>query len=258
MCYYNILFSKAKAENNILSIGNKAGFIIKEGERDPREVLPKNKHGRPSKKLKNALFGTANTTFRVETSIRPGKIFAVKVFQKNVSLETLGGLYIDCRDTYESNIIVLNELKRALSRPDLELSDFRATMRNYRFKLRGSREVKINAIPELIEILRSEGWDISCLLNIDQYPSAILNIDAPNHTSKKKKLTVKIFQSSKINIDSTIYYEEHLCHWYKFFNQFFIRFEKELLYQPCLEEQYDSDYYYNELGVTPPPEELVL
>lgn len=254
------LIKNVKAEGNIISIGNTAGFVIKAGEKDPRDVPIRNKQGRPSKKPKNYLFGTANTAFRVKTPIIRGneKVFTVKVFQNDVNLETLGGLYVDCSDTRDVNRTVLNELRRACDRPDLRLSGFRATMRNYKFKLKGDYNIRINRMEDIIDKMRREGnTNITCSVNIDRYPSAIIGIDVPNHTSKKKKLTIKIFQSSKINLDSVIYYDDHICVWYKFLNEFFLRFHNELLYTSSYESDYDSDYYYKLEGVNPPPRELV-
>lgn len=252
------LFDNARVGGNIHSIGNQSGFLVAEGAIDPRSRPKKNKQGRPCKHKSNVLFGTSQTTFRVETPLREkGKIFAVKVFQKNVSFETLGGLYVDCRDTKDVNNIVLEEMKRALNRPDLFISDFHASMRNYRFKLKGPYNIRVFKVLAIFQQMRRTTHPyIYCDVDINRYPSAIIEIDVENHTSKKKKLTTKIFQSSKINIDSVVYYA-HIYDWYRFMNDFFIKYKDEVLYIPPTEDGFDSDYYYEQDGVEPPPVELV-
>jgi hypothetical protein len=253
-----ILFDNARAEGNIESIRNKAGLIMAEGKSE--NILPvcKNKHGRPPKVNKHKLFGTSQTTFTVKTPYRTDKIFAVKVFQGNVNLETLGGIYVDCRDTRDINNTVLHELQRALNRPDIRIDEFRATMRNYRFRIVGNRNISIYRVDEIIsELHATTHQHISCSVDINKYPSAIIEIQVENHTSKKKKIIIKVFQSGKINLDSNIYYE-HVYDWYRFINKFFIQYADRVLYiPPSVEDDLDSDHYYEAAGVTPPPEALV-
>jgi hypothetical protein len=252
------LYDNAKAGGNILSIGNQSGFIIADGEDDPRQQPMKNKQGRPSKKTKCHLFGTSQTTFRVRTPLRANKIFCVKVFQSNVSFETLGGLFVDCRDTRDVNNIVLCEIKRALKRPDLIIEDFHATMRNYRCQLTGGYNICVGKIQEVVDELHETTHpNVSCSVNINRYPSAIIEIKVENHTSKKKKIVAKIFQSGKLNIDSCVFYE-HLFDTYRFLNWMFLTYADRLLYippTPDIEE--DSDYYYEQEGVIRPPDILI-
>ena len=252
-----VLYDNAKASGNILSIGNQSGFIIAEGEDDPRHRPEKNKQGRPSKKTKCHLFGTSQTTFRVRTPLRANKIFCVKVFQSNVSFETLGGLFVDCRDTRDVNNIVLCEMKRALKRPDLIIEDFHATMRNYRCQLTGGYNICVGKIQEVVDELHETTHpNVSCSVNINRYPSAIIEIKVENHTSKKKKIVAKIFQSGKLNIDSCVFYE-HLFETYRFLNWMFLTYIDRLLYiPPTQENEEDSDYYYKKEGVSKPPEFL--
>lgn len=252
------LYDNARVGGNIRSIGNQSGFLVAEGAVDPRMRPKKNKQGRPCKHKSNVLFGTSQTTFRVTTPLRePGKVFAVKVFQKNVSFETLGGLFVDCRDTKDVNNTVLEEMKRALGRPDLFISDFHASMRNYRFRLLGDYNIRVFKVLAIFrQMRRTTHPHIYCDVDINRYPSAIIEIDVARHTSKKRKITCKIFQSGKINLDSNVYYE-HVYTWYRFINEFFIKYKDEVLYIPPTEDEYDSDYYYEAEGVDPPPQELL-
>jgi hypothetical protein len=252
------LFDNARVGGNIHSIGNQAGWLVAEGCADPRERPKKNKQGRPCKSKSNFLFGTSQTTFRVTTPLREStKVFAVKVFQKNVSFETLGGLYVDCRDTKDVNNTVLEEMKRALNQPDIFISNFHASMRNYRFRLLGDYNIRVFKVLAIIQQMRRTTHPhVYCDVDINRYPSAIIEIDVPNHTSKKKKITIKVFQSGKINLDSNVYYD-HVYKWYRFINEFFIKYKDEVLYcPPTDEDEEDSDYYYEAEGVDPPPLEL--
>ena len=261
------LYDKAQASGNILTIGNQAGFIVAEDAIDPRNPPAKNKHGRPSKKTKCHLFGTSQTTFWVKTPLRPGKTFCVKVFQSNVSFETLGGLFVDCRDIKDVNNTVLEEMKRALDRPDLAIEGFHATMRNYKCKLNGNYNVCVGNVPGVIDDINNGNPNIdatvnitpsvTCSVNINRYPSAIIEIKVVNHTSKKGILILKIFQGSKINIDSCTR-PEHLNEGYRFLNELFIKHKSRLVYTPQTSaDEYDSDYYYEQAGVKPPSRCLV-
>lgn len=252
------LYDNAKADGNILSIGNQSGFIIAEGQVDPRQQPIKNKQGRPPKKTKCHLFGTSQTTFRVTTPERPNKVFCVKVFQSNVSFETLGGLFVDCRDTRDVNNTVLCEMKRALNRPELEIEDFHATMRNYRCQLTRGYNICVGRVQEIVDELHETTHpNVTCSVNINRYPSAIIEIKVSNHTSKKKKIVAKIFQSGKLNIDSCVFYE-HLYDTYKFLNWMFITYRERLLYiPPTSDMEEDSDYYYEQLRVSRPPDILI-
>jgi hypothetical protein len=248
------LYDNAIAEGDIESIHNKAGIILAEGKTENVLSVGKNKHGRPSKKQKCKLFGTSQTTFKVKTKYRKNKIFAIKVFQGDVNLETLGGVFVDCRDTRDTNNTILYELQRSLNRPDIIINEFRATMRNYRFRILGKRNICIAKVNKIIAKMHNTTHPkISCSVNINKYPSAIIEIQVDNHASKKKKIIIKVFQSGKINLDSNIYYE-HVYDWYRFINEFFIQYSKEVLYLPhTAEDDYDSDYYYEKAGVLPPP-----
>jgi hypothetical protein len=243
-------------DKRILAVANTKGVWIQPGIVDPR-TKAKSKHGRPPKSSGYQLFGTSQTTFWVKTNHRAAdKVFAVKVFQKNVNFETLGGLWADCRDTRDVNNTVLEEIKCSLSRPDLVLSGFCASMRNYRFKLLTGQSIHLFKLYDIFHQMRMTTHpNIFCEVDIGRYPSGIIEIDVPNHTSKKKRLTIKCFQSGKINLDSCVF-QEHVTTWYKFINQFMNDYP-EALYYPATEDEYDSDYYYQQAGVEPPPRELV-
>jgi hypothetical protein len=261
------LYDNAQATGNISVIGNQSGFIVAEGSIDPRNPPAKNKHGRPSKKTKCHLFGTSQTTFWVKTPLRPGKTFCVKVFQTNVSFETLGGLFVDCRDIKDVNNTVLEEMKRALNRPELVIEGFHATMRNYKCKLNGDYHICVGNVPGVIDDINTGNPSIdvtvnvspsiTCSVDYNRYPSAIVEIKVANHTSKKGILILKIFQGSKINIDSCTI-PEHLNEGYRFLNELFIKYKSRLVYSPqTAADEYDSDYYYKQAGVASPPECLV-
>lgn len=243
----------------IRAVGNQEGYFVAAGASDPRDRPAKVKHGKTSAPGANILFGTAQTTFWVKTPHREdSKIFAVKMFQNNVSLETLGGLWADCRDTRDVNETVLNEVRLALNRPELVISEFSASMRNYRFKVLGGYHI---LLPEALRIFReiraTTHPNIYCSIDTDRCTSAIIEIEVANHTSKNKKLTVKMFQSGKINLDSNVFYE-HIYDWFRFINDFFIKYGHIVLYIPAeAGDEYDSDYYYNAEGVQPPPRNLV-
>jgi hypothetical protein len=243
-------------DKRILAAANTKGVWIQPGIIDPR-TKAKSKHGRPAKSSGYRLFGTSQTTFWVKTHHRSAeKVFAVKVFQKNVNFETLGGLWADCRDTRDVNNTVLQEIKQSLDNPNIELSGFCASMRNYRFKLLTEQNIHLIRLFNIFRDMHATTHpNIFCEVDISRYPSAIVEIDVPNHTSKKKRITLKIFQSGKINLDSCVF-PEHVTYWYRFINDFFIA-HPEVLHYPPTEDEYDSDYYYEKAGVEPPPRELV-
>jgi imidazoleglycerol phosphate dehydratase HisB len=94
-------------------------------------------------------------------------------------------------------------------------------------------------------------------VDINRYPSAIIEIIEKGHTSKKGKIVIKVFQSGKINIDSIIEYE-HIYTTYRFFNELIIKHGKYILYIPATsDDEYDSEHYYEEIGIEPPPADLV-
>lgn len=243
-------------DKRILAAANTKGVWIQSGIVDPR-TKAKSKHGRPAKSSGYQLFGTSQTTFWVKTNYRSSeKVFAVKVFQKNVNFETLGGLWADCRDTRDVNKTVLEEIKSSLGEPNIALSGFCASMRNYRFRLLTGQNIHLLKLYDIFHEMRMTTHPyIFCELDISRYPSSIIEIDVPNHTSKKKRITIKMFQSGKINLDSCVF-PEHVTVWYRFINEFFIA-HPEVLYYPAQEDEYDSDYYYEQAGVEPPPRELV-
>lgn len=243
-------------DKQILAVANTKGVWIQPGIVDPR-TKAKSKHGRPARSSGYRLFGTSQTTFWVKTKHRSSdKVFAVKVFQKNVNFETLGGLWADCRDTRDVNETVLDEIRKSLAKPDLVLSDFCASMRNYRFKLLTGQNIHLLKLYDIMREMRETTHpNIFVELDISRYPSSIIEIDVPNHTSKKKRITIKVFQSSKINLDSCVF-REHVDTWYKFINKFIVD-HPEVTYFPAVEDEYDSDYYYDDAGVEPPPRELV-
>jgi hypothetical protein len=242
----------------IQRVRNQKGFYLAPGATDPtkRKI---SKHGRPPKIGTNFLFGKSQTTFHVKTLHRdPSKEFAVKVFQRNVSFETLGGLWVDCRDTMDVNQTVLGEIRAALNRPDIEIGEFQASMRNYRFELLNGYNIHLTEVTALMRELRRTIYpNLYCTFDPARYPAAIIEIAITNHTSKKKQLMIKLFQSGKINLDSSVYYE-HVYTWYRFLNDFFIAHAATVLYIPANEDdEYDSDHYYQVAGVEPPPRELV-
>lgn len=242
-------------DRRILAVANTTGVWVRPGIEDPR-AKHMSKHGRPVKNAGYRLFGTSQTTFWVKTYHRTAtKVFAIKVFQRNVNFETLGGLWVDCRDTRDVNSIVLTEIRACLDRPDIDITDFAASMRNYRFRLLGGQHVNMRRIYDIFRTMRATRPEIFCDLDIKRYPSVIIAIDEPNHTSKKKQITIKIFQSGKINLDSCVF-PEHVEYWYRFINNFFIE-HPDVVYMPAHIDGYDSDYYYREAGVEPPPRELV-
>ena len=261
------LFDNARAEGNILSIRNSHGVIESKTihiENKIEEIV-KNKHGRPSKKKEPKLFGTGcQTTFLVNTPYRPDKTFSVKLFQgKTVKSETLGVLFVDCRDAIDVNNTIVNELKRALNMPDIKIDEFKAMMRNYRFRLLPSVKghvynIRISKMDEIIYNLHETTHPhITCNVNINKYPSAIIEIQLENHPSKKGKIIIKVFQSGKLNLDSVIH-REHICVWYRFINEFFIKYASSILYIPATaEDEYDSEHYYELEGVKPPPADLI-
>jgi hypothetical protein len=240
----------------ILAVANTKGIWIQPGIIDPR-TKTKSKHGRPSKPSGYQLFGTSQTTFWVKTKFRADtKVFCVKAFQKHVSLETLGGLWADCRDTKDVNNTVLNEMKASLGAPDIAISHFSASMRNYRFKLLTGQNIHLLRLYDVFAEMRATTHPyIFAQLDVAKYPALILEIDVENHTSKRKRLAIKVFSSGKLNLDSCVY-QEHVTRWYKFVHSIFVD-HPGVLYYPALEEEYDSDYHYKKAGVTPPPQELV-
>jgi hypothetical protein len=243
----------------IQSVANQKGYHVALGASDPRDRPAKKKHGKKAEANGNVLFGTSQTTFRVKTYHRdPSKVFAIKVFQKKVSFETLGGLWVDCRDTRDVNETVLIEMRAALGRPDINIDEFIASMRNYRFRLLGGYNIRLDVVRNIFQKMnKTTHPNIYATVDINRYPSAIIEIDVPHHTSRKKKLTVKMFQSGKINLDSSVFYDEHIYYWYRFINDFFIKHAEEVLYLPIEDDDYNSDYYYAEAGVDPPPYVLV-
>lgn len=242
-------------DRRILAVVNTTGVWVRPGIEDPR-AKHVSKHGRPVKNAGYRLFGTSQTTFWVKTYHRTAtKVFAIKVFQRNVNFETLGGLWVDCRDTRDVNSIVLTEIRACLDRPDIDITEFSASMRNYRFRLLGNQQVNMRRIYDIFREMRATRPEIFCDLDIKRYPSVIIAIDEPNHTSKKKQITIKIFQSGKVNLDSCVF-PEHVEYWYRFINDFFIN-HPDVVYTPAQTDGYDSDYYYHLLGVNPPPRELV-
>lgn len=242
-------------DRRILAVANTTGVWVRPGIEDPR-AKHISKHGRPVKNSGYRLFGTSQTTFWVKTYHRTAtKVFAIKVFQRNVNFETLGGLWVDCRDTRDVNSIVLTEIRACLEQPNIDITEFSASMRNYRFRLLGDQHVNMRRIYDIFRDLRATRPEIFCDLDIKRYPSVIIAIDEPNHTSKKKQITIKIFQSGKVNLDSCVF-PEHVEYWYRFINDFFIA-HPDAVYTPAQTDGYDSDYYYRAAGVNPPPRELV-
>ncbi len=238
---------------------NPAGLYLAAAEPDPASVRAAGRNGRPAKPASSLLFGKSQTTFSVRTAHRDaGKRFAVKVFQRHVSFETLGGLWVDCRDTRDVNETVLGEIRACLGRPDLVISDFTASMRNYRFELLGGYNIRLAEVARILqELWRNGRRELFCTFDPIRYPAAIISIDVPNHTSRKKQLMIKLFQSGKINLDSCVHYE-HVYTWYRFLNDFFATHAADVLYVPPRDgDEYDSDYYYRAAGVEPPPDEVV-
>lgn len=244
-------------DKRILAAANTKGIWVQSGIADPR-TKAKSKHGRPAKATSGyQLFGTSQTTFWVKTNHRSvDKTFAVKVFQRSVNFETLGGLWADCRDTRDVNNTVLDEMKASLVRPDIEISNFCASMRNYRFRILTGQNIHLHKLYDVICEMRATTHPyIFAELDISRYPALIIEIDVENHTSKRRRITIKAFSSGKLNLDSCVY-PEHVTRWYKFMHSLFTD-HPEILYHPAVDDEYDSDYYYEKMGVTPPPRELV-
>jgi hypothetical protein len=168
--------------------------------------------------------------------------------QENVVIETLGGLYIDCRDTFDANRIVIEEMRRALNRPDIEIEDFHASMRNYsRFGIVDGLGIDLKKASAIFE-----KYDhIKTTFDINNYPSIILSIKVERHTSKKQCISVKIFPSGLLTIVSIVRYE-HLLYVYRMLNDILIKHRSEICYHKKLTHDYDSDYYYREAGVEAP------
>lgn len=179
--------------------------------------------------------------------------------ESNVILETLGGLYVNCKDTKDVNNIVVNEIARALNRPDIKLSNFRATMRNYsKFSVTKSRQVDLQTAFDLLKTYKSDIFNnIRPRFNANKAPALNIEIIVLNHTSKKKTITIKIFQSGKIEIDSIVFYS-HMINAYKFINKFIHDNRDDVLYTPITKHEYDSDYYYDNYNILAAPLELRL
>lgn len=168
--------------------------------------------------------------------------------QENVIIETLGGLFVDCRDTKDANQIVLNEIKRALNRPDIKINKFYASMRNYsKFCIVKNMCVDLVAAVAVFK----EYDEIDVKYDVNFKPPIILSIKVDGHTSKKKCVSVKIFPSGKIAIASVVLYK-HLYDVYRFINYILIKHHDKILYTKKSDHEYDSDYYYDKCGVPVP------
>lgn len=175
----------------------------------------------------------------------------------NVILETLGGLHVDCLDTKDVNNIVAKEISRALGVPELTISNFHASMRNYsKFSIISGMNVDLKlAFIRLKEYGSGTFRKVRPIFNPNTSPALNVEIMPDRHTSKKKTITVKIFRSGKIEIDSVVFYE-HIVNAFKFLNKFFLDNKSDVLYMPLTSHDYDSDYYYEKCGVSSAPLEL--
>jgi hypothetical protein len=241
------LMARVEPTGTIEAVGNsKGGFKVQAGCDDPRvEIKKTRKRGGESKiVMRNVLFGVANTTFWVRYG---KKRYAVKVFQGSLFIETLGSLYVDLRDAHDVNSVVVAELRRAYDNEDIQMVDFRATMRNYKFR------TKLPIILVIDEVMKAFGR-IAESGEHKLYCSSknMVRITEPDHTSKKKEVCIKIYQY-KINIDSTIY-KHHLDRWYKFFNRLLIDNRDKCITTPPVRNRLPSADYYEAAGVDPPPE----
>jgi TATA-box binding protein (TBP) (component of TFIID and TFIIIB) len=209
--------------------------------RKPKDKM-KNKKNR--KTQGNGMSFSSQMSFWVIFNNNFDKIYKVKVF-RNGTVKIPGILCPELTDAYK----VIDVIKKGLSAclmEDIQLVEIHATMRNYKFKI--NIENTLVHLPTIkqkfIESVESKNPLTEKLFQIkynsERYPGLIVKFSTPTLINKDKQVTVKMFQSGKVNIDGANQ-KEQAWYYYNVLNQFYLQYADDILYTPVVLDDSSSE-----------------
>jgi hypothetical protein len=166
------------------------------------------------------------------------KTYLIKTF-RNGALAVPGGLKIDLSDVNDAINTIIPELSSSLG-SEVRLVELFSTMRNYKFKLFDDRLrsniFKLNNIFIKANNLKKPYMaNVSQIkYNIERYPGLTIKFNTPIARNEKKKTTIKLFYSGKVNIDGAISHESAI-YYYNWINNLYLEMEEEFIFIPRTE-----------------------
>ncbi len=178
-------------------------------------------------------------TFCVSSTTIAKKIYKIKLFRNGI-ISIPGGLIPDMSDVRSAVSVVQKEITRVL-KTDVQLIELYSIMRNYKFRIKDpNTRINMRALYEKLKadhLSESSMVDVSEVkYNSERYQGLILKFNTPVARNPKKRTTIKIFQSGKINIDGAD--SEIIARkYYQWIDDYF-RVNNSILYTPVAS---DSD-----------------
>lgn len=231
------------------------------------------------KKQGNGTQMNSQIQFHLKSNFNPNKIYKIKVF-RNETFQIPGILNADFSDVIPSLIKLKNYFRNVLIDNSIELGEIYPTLTNYKCKLINSNlKIKLPDIIKEIEAYKRNSTDQTIIFNIldssskintssaslikkyipvNRYDIAEIKFEQERVSSVvtikfyrpslrnnkpswlKKKSTIKIFQSGKINLDAVKTYEEAL-NLYKWLNKFVKDTYSKIIYDITNPEESSSD-----------------
>lgn len=182
-------------------------------------------------------------SFWVASDVKVGKLYKIKVF-RNGRLEIPGGLEPDMRDVISAVQVVEAEMEHCLCE-GIKLIELYSIMRNYKFKtINPDARINIRRLFEIfIKAREEESDDVKSLneikYNVERYPGLIVKFSTPIPRNMKKKTTIKMFNSGKVNIYGAVS-ELSAEFYYRWINEFYAKHEDEIVYIPKSDESDDD------------------
>lgn len=163
------------------------------------------------------------------------KYYKVKVF-RNGKIGIPGGLNPDMSDINYSIKSVIELLSNVLNE-EVEIVNLYSTMRNYKTSLKDkNKKVNLTVLYNLLLIKSEEKYHymknvVEIKFNPERYEGLTIKFSTPTEYDNKKKTTIKLFRSGKINIDGAISEEGAEFH-YNWISNLYYELQDQILYEP--------------------------
>ena len=179
----------------------------------------------------------SQVTFQVQSLLNQYKYYKCKIY-RNGTIEIPGGLFPDMRDIIYVAKIVKDKMSEHM-KTDVKILNLYAIMRNYKFELT-DKTTRLN-IQKLYKILLDLKENKHFLvdniyeikINIERYPGLLVTFSTPIPKNLKKKTTIKMFRSGKINIDG-VTSTTNADYYYRKMIKILDRYKDLIIYKPTL------------------------
>jgi TATA-box binding protein (TBP) (component of TFIID and TFIIIB) len=181
--------------------------------------------------------------------------YQVKVF-RNGKVLIPGGVEQSMSDIH-AVLTIVRDMLRLYMTPDIEIVSVYSIMRNFKTSLLiDNVRVNLDALKKQLILDRDNlppGTEVK--YNSERYPGVIVKFNTPIARNAKKRTTLKLFHSGKINIDGTIS-EESGIYFYNWIRDYYLKHHKLFIYELLVESSDDdssdddsSDDEYDAIGM---------